>query len=518
MHDITLLLLENAMEVEHKNGEGFAFRRFRIYPRERLLLLGEVRVELGSRAFDLLLALIEAAGTIVTRDELVGRVWPNRTVIENNLHVQVAALRNILGPDRDAIRTVAGRGYLFTAELHLLSPAGSPASGSSDANTASSSLQTNLPEPVSDLIGRDAELLEILDLVQSHRLVTLTGPGGIGKTRLAIEAARRLLPQFSGGVWLVDLSMVVDPALAPAAIAATVGLDSTASASAESIAAALAARELLIVLDTCEHVIDAATETAEALLRAGRGIRVVVTSRETLKASGEWVYRVPPLPVSAAGEPTLLPQPAMSLFIARARATDMGFSPENGSAAAIAKICRCLDGIPLAIELAAARAATLGIHTLADHLDDHLQLLTCGRRTALPRQQTLRATFDWSYALLTEVEQVVLCSLAVHRGAFDLDAVKAIAGDAAVAPAEATEALANLVAKSLVSNEIVDGTTRHRLLETTRAYALEKLAAGAEDEATVRRRAEHCPVPPPFETAPRGSQAAVGAPSWRFAT
>jgi non-specific serine/threonine protein kinase len=185
----------------------------------------------------------------------------------------------------------------------------------------------------------------------------------------------------------------------------------------------------------------------------------------------------------AAGEPTLPHHRAVSLFMARARAADVECSRENGSAAAIAKICQRLDGIPLAIELAAARAATLGVYTVADRLDDALRLLTCGRRTALPRHQTLRATLDWSYALLTEVERIVLCGLAVCRGAFDLEAAKAITGDAAVAPMEVTEALANLVAKSLISTEIFDGAPYYRLLETTRAYALEKLAIAAENDS-----------------------------------
>lgn len=504
------------MEMEHECREGITFRRFRIYPRERRMLLGDEPVELGSRAFELLLALIEAAGTIVTRDELVGRVWPNRIVSDNNLQVQVAALRNVLGTDRDAIRTIAGRGYQFVAELYPLSSAGNPALGSSGANAASSFPQTNLPEPVSELIGRDTELPEILDLVRSRRLVTLTGPGGIGKTRLAIEAARRLLPHFSGGVWLADLSTVADPALALTAIAAAAELDCTEPVSAERVIAALAGREVLIVLDTCEHVIDAAAEMAEALLNAGAGIRVIATSRETLKANGEWVYRVRPLSSPAAGEPTLLHHRAVSLFIARASATDVAFSAENGSAA-IAKICRRLDGIPLAIELAAARAATLGIYTLADRLDDHLQLLTCGRRTALPRHQTLRATLDWSYALLSEVERSVLCSVAVFRGIFRLDEAKAVAAEAAIAPMEATDALADLVAKSLVSTEIVDGETHYRLLETTRAYALEKLAADAEDAAIVRTECDR--EPRPFEAASRSSgNPASTAANWRFAS
>jgi predicted ATPase/DNA-binding winged helix-turn-helix (wHTH) protein len=461
------------MEACREETQCLALRGFRIFPRQGRMLDGEEPVELGARAFELLLALIEAPGAVVSKQALIGRAWPNRIVSENNLQVQISALRNALGADGDLIRTVSGRGYRFTGQVQPLSQALATPPDSAASRRAP---PTNLPQTLSELIGRDAELEEVLRLAATHRLVTLTGSGGVGKTRVACEVARRMLPQFRDGVWVAELSPLSEPALVPAAVAAAaaIGLPGGA-ASAERVAAMLAGRDLLIVLDTCEHVIGAAAETVEALLHAGSGIRVIATSREPLKADGEWVYRLRPLPVPAddAGEPR--DHHAVSLFVARARATAGEVAGDCASAAAVAAICRRLDGIPLAIELAAARAATLGIYTLAARLDDQLQLLTCGRRTALPRHQTLRAMLDWSYALLTHPERTVLRRLAVFDGAFGLAAVAAAAADDAMTPSEATDALANLIAKSLVAVDGDGGSVRYRLLETTRAYALEKL-------------------------------------------
>jgi predicted ATPase len=248
---------------------------------------------------------------------------------------------------------------------------------------------------------------------------------------------------------------------------------------------------MLIVLDTCEQAIDAAAEIAEALLSASAGVRVIATSREPLGAYGEWVYRVRPLTVPSAEETSLTGSDAVSLFIARARATDVDFPADQPAAAAIAAICRGLDGVPLAIELAAIRATTLGLYTLCDRIADHLQLLTCGRRTAAPRHRTLRATLDWSYGLLTPAERAVLHCVAVLPGEFDLDEARATAAAGNLTPAQATVALANLVTKSLVATEMVGGTTCYRLLGTTRAYALEKLAEPSVSRDAPRHRGAH---------------------------
>ncbi|HEX3524191.1 MAG TPA: hypothetical protein VHT52_19140, partial [Stellaceae bacterium] len=389
---------------------------------------------------------------------------------------------------------VAGRGYQFTGEVRILSASPDERAGAGAVEPEAVGPPTNLPEPVSELIGRDDEFREILGLAAAHRLVTLTGAGGIGKTRLALAAARRLLPEFADGVWVTELAPLADRALGPAAVAAALGLEFPASGvSAEHVANALSGQELLLVLDNCEHVIDAAAKMAEALLRANRAVHVIATSREPLKAEGEWINPVPPLAVpsgDAEDEDDPLQYGAVRLFIERARAAQRSFAPDRRLAALIAAICRRLDGIPLAIELAAARAAALGLEELAARLDDRFQLLTGGRRTALPRHQTLRATLDWSYELLAEPERAVLRRLAIFAGAFRLEAAIAVVASPELAPLQVVEGLSNLVAKSLVAAQ-VDGTAaRYRLLDTTWAYALEKLAESGEREQLARRHAE----------------------------
>jgi predicted ATPase len=252
-----------------------------------------------------------------------------------------------------------------------------------------------------------------VSLIGAHRLVSLTGPGGIGKTQLALAAARQILPHFPGGVWLAEFSPLADPGLVPATVAAAVGLElGGGEASAQRVAQALADRPLLLVLDTCEHVIAAAAGMVEALLHASPAARVIATSREPLKAEGEWIYPVPPLAVPAAEGDDFWRYGAVWLFVLRSRASGTHVTEDRDGAAVIAAICRRLDGIPLAIELAAARGGALGIEALAAGLDDRFQLLTGGRRTALPRHQTLRATFDWSYELLAEPERAILRRLA----------------------------------------------------------------------------------------------------------
>ena len=257
---------------------------------------------------------------------------------------------------------------------------------------------------------------------------------------------------------------------------------------------ALAGRQLVLVLDTCEHVIGAAAALAEAVLRAGGTLHLLATSREPLRAEGEWVYPVPPLAVpaeDAEDADDLLRYGGVRLFVERLRAAEPHFAPDRRSAAMIAAICRRLDGIPLAIELAAARAAVLGVEEVAAHLDDRFRILTGGRRTALPRHQTLRATLDWSYELLSEPERVILRRLAVFAGVFSLEAASAVIASPEIAPAEVVDGIANLVAKSLVA--VVAGSTvaRYRLLDTMRAYALEKLAESGEREQLARRHADY---------------------------
>ena len=485
---------------------GISFGRFLLLPHRRELLADGQPVKLGGRAFDVLMALIEAHGAVVSKNALMERVWPDRIVEENNLQWQISALRSAFGADRNLIRTVSGRGYQFTAPMGTVhapeADVGTPIGAAPpDAREARSDKgipgevpPTNLAEPISELIGRDDVFDEILNLASEHRLVTLTGAGGIGKTRLALAAARRLLPQFADGVWLAEFSPIADPGLVPVTVAAAIGLDlGGGEVSAQRVAQALAGRRLLLVLDTCEHVISAAAVLAEAVLHAGGTLHLLATSREPLRAEGEWVYPVPPLAVpaeDAENAESLLDYGGVRLFVERMRAAEPHFAPDPRIAAMIAAICRRLDGIPLAIELAAARAAMLGVEGVATHLDDRFRILIGGRRTALPRHQTLRATLDWSYELLSEPERVILRRLAVFAGVFRLEAARAVIASREIAPADVVDGIANLVAKSLVT--VAEGTVaRCRLLDTMRGYGLERLAESGEREWLARRHAEY---------------------------
>ncbi|HTS52168.1 MAG TPA: winged helix-turn-helix domain-containing protein [Burkholderiales bacterium] len=469
------------------------FGRFTVRRLRRELFADGQPIELGGRAFDVLMTLIGSIGSVLSKDELMSRVWPGRIVEENSLEAQISALRRALGPDRDLIRTVPGRGYQFTGEIRA-------AAGMVVATPRLP--PTNLPEPVSELIGRDAEMGEVADLAAAHRLITLTGAGGVGKTRLSLEVARRLLAKFADGVWVAELAPLSDPELVPVTVSTALGVTLASGApSPERVASALGTKQVLLVLDNCEHVIEAAARVAEALLRADPSACVLATSREPLRLPGEFVYRVPSLDVPAEGiedEEDLSRAGAVRLFVARARAAEPHFSPER-RLAAMAAICRQLDGIPLAIELAAARAAALGVDGLAARLDDRFKLLTGGHRTALARHQTLQATLDWSYELLPESERLVLHRLAIFAGAFPLEGATAVAAGAGISASDVVDSITNLVAKSLLTATLGGATVQYRLLETTRAYAFAKLIQSGEFEQLARRHAEHQRVV--FETA-----------------
>jgi predicted ATPase/DNA-binding winged helix-turn-helix (wHTH) protein len=474
---------------------GIEFGRYRLLPHRREVLADGQPLKLGGRAYDVLMMLIEAHGAVVSKDALMARIWPDRIVEENALQAQISALRAAFGAERELIRTVAGRGYQFTGEIRPPPEDIVERTDATPTDRGSALLPSNLPEPVSDLIGRHDELREALSLVADHRLVTLTGAGGIGKTRLALATARQLLLDFADGVWLAEFAPLTDPGLVPATVAAAVGLELPGEEiSTERVARALASRRLLLVLDNCEHVVDAAAEMAERLLLTNPALHLIATSREPLKIDGEWVYPVPPLGVPAEGaehDDDALGYDGVRLFLERARGAEPHFAPGQGQVATVVAICRRLDGIPLAIELAAARAAALGIEVLASGLDDRFNLLAGGRRTALPRHQTLRATLDWSHELLSDPEQMVLRRLAIFGGVFSLEAASTVASSQEINSSEVVDCLSSLIAKSLIAVEIDRTIARYRLLDTTRAYAREKLDQAGELNPVARRLAEY---------------------------
>ena len=369
--------------------------------RRELRVLGSP-VPVGVRAFEIVEVLAQSAGELVTKDELMDRIWPGAVVMENTLQVHVAAVRKALGPYRRLLKTKSRRGYRLLGEWTVRSnDPPKPPVGLRPIRVPAESPATNFPATVTQLIGRSAAVLRLQDLASAYRIVTLTGPGGIGKTALALEVARRGLGAFADGGWLVELASLSNPDLVPSAVAGALGLRLGSNIiSPEAVARAIAGKKLLLVLDNCEHVIDAAAALAAVFLRLCPGATILATSREVLRIEGEYAFPVPPLEVPAREQvdaDQILGHSAPELFITRAKELGSDFSSRAESLPTIAEICRHLDGIPLAIEFAAARAATLGTEQVAAGLRNRFALLTSGRRMALPRHRTLRATLDWSY-------------------------------------------------------------------------------------------------------------------------
>lgn len=487
------------------------FGAFRLDIGKRLLARNGVPVAIGGRALDVLIALVERAGDVVTKQELIARVWPNITVDEGTLRVHVAALRKALGDDRGGARyvtNVSGRGYCFVAPVTSAvapSAADPPAStfpqpGAAVPATAAAPPSTRspgLPRPLARMIGREAAVGDISAHLARQRFVTLHGPGGIGKTTVAVAVAHAALAAFANAVAFVDLGATGDPALVPSAVAAALGVAVPSSDPVPSLLNFLRPRRLLLVLDNCEHVIDAAARLAETIFREAPEVSLLTTSREALRVEGEHVFPLPALETPPQRDKLAVAEvltfPAANLFIERAAASGHRIDLNDADAAIVAEICRKLDGNALAIELAAGRVGMHGLPALADLLDSRLRLLWHGRRTAVPRQQTLNATLDWSYNLVPEAERTVLRRLSILVGSFTLPAAEAIAAARATGDAidadTVVAALEELVAKSLVQADTAELPTRYRLLETTRTYARSKLADSGEEPATARRHA-----------------------------
>jgi predicted ATPase/DNA-binding winged helix-turn-helix (wHTH) protein len=481
----------NAVELSGSRS-AVAFGPFRLLPGRGVLLKGDIECRLGSRALDILVCLVERAGATVTKRDLISRAWPDTFVHEANLRVHVAALRKALGDGRAGMRyivNVMGRGYCFVAPV---TPIDQPQLGAPRA-----ARQTNLPAPLSQIIGREATAAAIALQIPARRCVTIAGPGGIGKTAVAIMAAERLIDAYDDGVWFVDLSALADHSPVAPAVAAVLALSTSAINPLLAIVALLRDRRMLLVLDNCEHVIKAVAEMAEAMLRGAPGVAVLTTSREPLRATTEWVHWLAPMSVPPQSEGLTAAQaltfPAVELFVQCASASLEGFDLTDADAPVVATICRGLDGLPLAIELAAARVDLFGIRGLMTVLDDPFLLLAEGRRTAMPRQRSLLQTLQWSYRLLSPIEQRVLHRLAVFRGQFTLDGALAVAAGDGLTVEEVYSGVLTLSAKSLLVTD-VSGTSpqaQHRLLHIVRSFIIQKQSGADVGEKLPRRHASY---------------------------
>jgi len=460
----------------------------------RELRVRGIPVPIGGRAFEIIEVLVKAAGNVVTKDDLMQSVWPGAIVEESTLWVHISAVRKALGAERGKLKTISRRGYQLHGSWRTagaMVPIGEIDSREPVA-PAPRAFSHNLPAPGTSLIGRQSAMHELQDLLSAYRMVTLTGPGGIGKSRLALEAARHALAQPRGDVWLVELASLSDPNLVPSTVARSLGLRiGIADLSPELLARAIGQRTLLLLLDNCEHIIDAVARLVEAIVQICPHVTILATSREVLRIDGEYVYDVLPLDVPNEADPTrdILKSSAVQLFVERTAAIHSAFSPDGANLRDVAGICQRLDGIPLAIEFAAARAAALGVSQVHSLLDDRFNLLTAGRRTTLARHRTLRAALDWSYDLLTISEQRLLRHLSIFPAGFTLEAARAAMRDTG-RQATVIDGLANLVGKSLVILDESAPGGRWRILETIRAYGLDKLRENNELEEALRQQAE----------------------------
>jgi predicted ATPase/DNA-binding winged helix-turn-helix (wHTH) protein len=485
----------NSEQSEPGAGEEvLAFGPFRLLLTRRMLMEGRRPIRIGSRALDILLVLVERAGELIDKDELIARVWPNVVVEEAALRVHIAAIRKILGDGRSRVRyveNVTGRGYRFVAQVTRREADEPPGSA---PEAATNHHRNNLPAPLRRMIGRADIVTDLAIRLPRQRFITIVGPGGIGKTAVALAMADTLSRSHDSDTCFVDLAPVTDPLLVPSAAASALGLAILSQDPLPGLITFLRDKKVLIVLDNCEHVIEAAAALADKVLREAPGALLLATSREPLRAEGERVHRLLPLeapPASATlSAADALAFPAIELFAERAMASLDTFELEDADVPAVCDLCRRLDGIPLAIELVAARVDLLGVRGLGEQLDDGVHRLPNRRRAAPPRHRTLQATLDWSYGLLSATEQLVLRRCAVFNGSFCLESARAIASDGEISDSDVLNAILSLGAKSLIAADVSEDNVIYRLLDTTRTYAREKLQNSDESAKISRRHAE----------------------------
>jgi predicted ATPase/DNA-binding winged helix-turn-helix (wHTH) protein len=475
---------------------------FRLDPEAGVLSLAGVPVALGSRAVAVLTTLVKRANEFVQKSAIMDAAWPGVIVEEGNLAVQILSIRRALAQAPGGehwIETLARRGYRFVGPVAELEDSPQVARGESP--------QWNLPEPLTSFVGRERELVEIKWLLPKNRLLTLVGMGGIGKTRLALQAAAEVAGAYRDGVWLVELGSITDPLLLPATVAQVLGVrEKTGTPLIATLCAHLKGRQSLLILDNCEHLLEACATLTDAVLRTAAEVTIIATSRESLRVEGEQMYPLQPLslPEPAADERAIRRSEAVQLFVERAQRQLPDFELTAARAGTVAQLCVHLDGIPLALELAAARVRSLSVEQINARINDRFKLLTGGSHAAQPRQHTLRATLDWSYDLLAETERAVLRRLSIFPGNFTLEAASSVASDDSIDEFAVIDLLSQLIDRSLVVADTGNGA-RYRLLETTRAYALEKLT-DLESAAVRRRHALH--LHDLFERAAQDSQRA----------
>lgn len=471
-------------------------------------------LRIGSRALELLGVLLESPGRLYSREELVSRVWPCTVVEETSLRVHMSALRRALGDGQHGARYIAnvpGRGYAFVGEVKSLMALIAPPVPSK-RHAPIHGLPARLTRP----IGRDQVIAQIGELCTRERMVSVVGAGGMGKTTAVCAVVEIQNLSYEHGAIFVDLSRLSDPTLVVVEVSRSQGLNATRDDLTSALEGALRNKHMLVVLDNCEHVIDAVAALVDRILRCCPKVHFIATSREPLEVETEWIFKLPPLGMPQADEAlepdAVLDYPAVQLFVERARATCDSFELTDSNVMAIRQLCQFLDGIPLAIELAAARVDTLGVHGLLCRLESMFELLTRSRRTALTRHRTLHAVLNWSYDLLSVTERLVLQRISAFRSAFDLEGAITVASCPGLSRQQVIDDLLSLCAKSLVVLEPADEQRLiYRLLYITRLFA-EKQLARDPDEAMIRRR--HAQVM--LETATKAQQAGADMSQYRW--
>ena len=465
-----------------QNNDVISFGPFSVALAQRLLTKNGVPVELGARALDILITLVNRPNEIVEKKEILAQVWPGVIVEEGSLRFHVANLRKALGDGKDGARyisTVSGRGYCLVVPVVRAGEHNDPTRAADEPFR-----YANLPNRLSRIVGRDNDILGVSTQLTATHFVTILGPGGVGKTTVATAVGHHLSAAFGGAVLFVDLGMLSDPNLVATTVAAMLGLSVQSDDATPSLISFLRDKRIILILDTCEHLVEAVASFASRVLSAASHVHILTTSREALQVDGEYVYKLQPLgcpPEDEELSPTVaLTYPAVELFFERAAATGARIDLTDAQVPIAANICRRLDGMALAIELAARHVEFHGLQQIAALLDQRLTLLWPGPRTAPPRQKTLQATLDWSYGLLSEVERTVLRRLAVFVGHFTLDAALAVVTSADIDTTQVFHAIDSLVSKSMVVTRPIGAMMRYRLLDTTRAYALEAAAKDAE--------------------------------------